>query len=255
MKKQILGLLTLLTVGIFFLAGCQTQQTNTNQKILKIGTEGTYAPFSYRDEQNQLVGYDVEVARAIAKKIDYTLEFVEGPWDSLISAFDAKKTDAVFNQVTITPERKEKYAFSAPYTVFRSSIITHKDNTTILDFTDLNGKKAAQSLSSNYAQTAETAGATIVSVDGFANAVELLTSNRADVTLNNDVAFYDYMKQKPDAPIKIVKTLEDRSEAAAIFHKGNDELIQKVNAAMHELKEDGTLQKLSEKYFNKDISK
>lgn len=256
MKKKLLTLLTLLMTGAVFLTGCQTQSSSkTENLVLKIGTEGTYAPFSYRNEQNQLVGYDVEVATAIAKKMGYTIEFIEGPWDSLIAAFDAKKTDAVFNQVNITEERKAKYDFSLPYTVSHASLITHKDNTTIHEFKDINGKISAQSLTSNYAKKAEEFGATIASVDSFSNAIELLQSHRADVTLNTDVAFYDYLKQKPNAPIKIVKTLDDSLKAGAIFHKGNPELITKVNAALESLITDGTLTQLSQKYFNKDISK
>lgn len=253
--KKIFTLFTLLITGVIFLTGCQTSVQQTNKNILRIGTEGTYAPFSYRNEQNQLVGYDVEVASAIAKKIGYEIEFVEGPWDSLIAAFDAKKTDAVFNQVSITEERKAKYDFSLPYTVSHASLITHKDNTAITDFPDIKGKISAQSLTSNYGKKAEELGATLASVDSFSSAVELLQSNRADVTLNTDVAFYDYLNQKPNAPIKIVKTLDESLFAGAIFHKGNPELITKVNNALTELQADGTLTQLSQKYFNKDISK
>lgn len=254
MKKTV-TLFTLLLTGVIFLTGCQTSAQQTNKNILRVGTEGTYAPFSYRNEQNQLVGYDVEVASAIAKKIGYDIEFVEGPWDSLIAAFDAKKTDTVFNQVSITEERKAKYDFSLPYMVSHASLITHQDNTVITDFTDIKGKISAQSLTSNYAKKAEELGATLASVDSFSNAVELLQSNRADVTLNTDVAFYDYLKQKPNAPIKIVKTLDESLFAGAIFHKGNPEFITKVNKAVTELQADGTLTQLSQKYFNKDISK
>lgn len=258
MKKSIIAVASLLVVGVLFLAGCQSKADNneaSSKNVLRVGTEGTYSPFSYRDDNDKLTGYDVDVAKAVAKKIDYKVKFVEAPWDSMLAAFDAKKSDVIFNQVSITPERKEKYLFSTPYSISHPALIVNKDNNEIKDFADLKGKKSAQSLTSNYAQMAEDLGAEISSVDGFSKAVELVIDKRADATLNDDVTYYDYLKQKPDAPIKIVKTSDEATEVAAMFHKGDEKLAEKVDKAIKELEADGTLTKLSEKYFNKDISK
>lgn len=257
MKKSIIAVASLLVVGVLFLAGCQSKDDSeaSSKNVLRVGTEGTYSPFSYRDDNDKLTGYDVDVAKAVAKKIDYKVKFVEAPWDSMLAAFDAKKTDVVFNQVAITPERKEKYVFSTPYSVSHPALIVNKDNDEIKDFADLKGKTSAQSLTSNYAQMAEELGAEISSVDGFSKAVELVVDNRADATLNDDVTYYDYLNQKPDAPIKIVKTSDEATEVAAMFHKGDEKLAEKVDKAIKELEADGTLTKLSEKYFKKDISK
>lgn len=257
MKKSIIAAASLFVVGVLFLAGCQSKDSGeaSSKNVLRVGTEGTYSPFSFRDDNDKLTGYDVDVAKAVAKKIDYKIKFVEAPWDSMLAAFDAKKTDVVFNQVAITPERKEKYLFSTPYSVSHPALIVNKDNHEIKDFADLNGKTSAQSLTSNYAEMAENLGAKISSVDGFSTAVELVADNRADATLNDDVTYYDYLNQKPDAPIKIVKTSDEATEVAAMFHKGDEKLAKKVDKAIKELEEDGTLTKLSEKYFKKDISK
>lgn len=258
MKKSIIAVASLLVVGVLFLAGCQSKDDSSeasSKKVLRVGTEGTYSPFSFRDDNDKLTGYDVDVAKAVAKKIDYKVKFVEAPWDSMLAAFDAKKSDVIFNQVSITPERKEKYLFSTPYSISHPALIVNKDNNEIKDFADLKGKKSAQSLTSNYAQMAEDLGAEISSVDGFSKAVELVSDKRADATLNDDVTYYDYLKQKPDAPIKIVKTSDEATEVAAMFHKGDEKLAEKVDKAIKELEADGTLTKLSEKYFNKDISK
>lgn len=257
MKKSIIAVASLLVLGVLFLAGCQTDDSGaaSSEKILRVGTEGTYSPFSFRDENDELTGYDVEVAKAVAKKIDYQVKFVEAPWDSMLAAFDAKKSDVIFNQVAITPEREEKYLFSTPYSVSHPALIVNKDNNELKDFTDLKGKTSAQSLTSNYAEMAEDLGAEISSVDGFSKAVELVADNRADATLNDDVTYYDYLNQKPEAPIKLVKTSEEATEVAAMFHQGDEELAQKVDKAIKELEAEGTLTELSEKYFNKDISK
>ncbi|MDT2753497.1 amino acid ABC transporter substrate-binding protein [Enterococcus pseudoavium] len=259
MKKSLIAIASLLVVGVLFLAGCQSQESEKAQgstkNVLRVGTEGTYSPFSFRDDKDQLTGYDVDVAKAVAKKINYKIKFVEAPWDSMLAAFDAKKSDVIFNQVSVTPERKEKYLFSTPYSVSHPALIVNKDNDEIKDFADLKGKTSAQSLTSNYAQMAEELGAEISSVDGFSKAVELVGDNRADATLNDDVTYYDYLNQKPNAPIKIVKTSDEATEVAAMFHKGDEKLVEKVDKAIKELEADGTLTKLSEKYFKKDISK
>lgn len=257
MKKSIIVVASLLVVGALFLAGCQSKGDGeaNSEKVLRVGTEGTYSPFSFRDDNDKLTGYDVDVAKAVARKINNKVKFVEAPWDSMLAAFDANKSDVIFNQVSITPERKEKYLFSTPYSVSHPALIVNKDNNEIKDFADLKGKTSAQSLTNNYAQMAEDLGAEISSVNGFSKAVELVGDNRADATLNDDVAYYDYLNQKPNAPIKIVKTSDEATEVAAMFHKDDKELAEKVDKAIKELKADGTLTKLSEKYFKKDISK
>lgn len=257
-KRTILTTIGIALVSVTLLAGCKSSSTKTStsdSKVLRVGTEGTYSPFSYRDENNKLVGYDVDVAKAVGKKIGYTVKFVDAPWDSMLAAFDAKKSDVVFNQVSITDERKEKYDFTIPYSVSHVALITKKGNTDIKDFTDLDGKKAAQSLTSNYANQAESYGATLVSTDGFSKSADLVINGQADATLNDDVSYYDYLNQKPDAELQIAKVSDDTTEVGALLHKGDDKLKEKIDKALQELHDDGTLTKLSEKYFNKDISK
>lgn len=223
---------------------------------LLIGTEGTYAPYTYHDETGELVGYDVEVAKAIADKLGVEAEFVESNWDSLIAGLDAVRYDVVINQVTITDERLEKYHFSTPYTVSRAALIVGKDNNDIAAFEDLKDKKAAQSLTSNYASLAEQYGAEIISADGsFSKAIELVTTGRAEATINDQVSFYDFLKQQPDAPVKLVDTLDDASKNAVLIRKGNDSLVEAINKALDELTQDGTLTEISEKYFGADVTK
>ena len=100
--------------------------------VLRVGTEGTYAPFSYRDPTTgELAGYDVEVARAVGKKLGVNVEFVEAPWDSIFAALEANRFDVVANQVTITPERQAKYDLSQPYAIGEGVIVTRADDTSI----------------------------------------------------------------------------------------------------------------------------
>lgn len=222
--------------------------------VIKIGTEGTYAPFTYHDEANKLVGFDVEIGEEIAKRLGVKAEFVEGKWDGLIAGLDAQRYDTVINQVGITEERKAKFDFSDPYIASKAALIVRDDNAEIKAFADLAGKKAAQSLTSNYGQIAQKAGAELVGTDGFDQSIALVVQGRADATINDSLSFLDFKKKKPDAPVKIVATEGDASYSGVIVRKGDPELVAAINQALKDIKADGTYQKISEKYFGADVS-
>jgi len=105
--------------------------------VFKIGTEGTYAPFTYHDESGKLVGFDVEIGEAVAAKLGVKAEFIEGKWDGLIAGLDAKRYDTVINQVGITETRKQKYDFSEPYIASKAVLIARDGDDSIKSFADL----------------------------------------------------------------------------------------------------------------------
>lgn len=222
--------------------------------VIKVGTEGTYAPYSFHDETGALVGFDVEVAQLVAEELGVKAEFIETKWDSMIAGLDAGRFDVIVNQVGITPERQEKYLFSTPYTYIYGALISHKDNQTVTSLQDIAGLKSAQSLTSNWAQSAENFGAELVGVDGFDQAVELIANGRADVTINSEASYYDYLTQKPDAPIKLVSQLEDLSIVGIPVRKGEESLHQAIDAAITSLQASGALSEVSIKYFGKDLT-
>ena len=233
---------------------CGANSKTLREGTLKVATEGTFSPFSYYNDKNELVGYDVDVARAVAEKLGLKIEFLTAPWDAMFAAFDAGKADAVFNQVSITDERKKKYEYSVPYTVVYGAIIVHKDNNDIKSFEDLKGKKNADSATSNWAQVAKKYGAQNVTVDSFAKSMELLIARRVDTVVRDNTVFYDFLKQRPDAPIKIAAKLKDVDYSAAIVQMGNKELADQISKALNELKAEGKLKEISLKYFGKDVS-
>jgi len=256
--KRITILTLLLIISVSLLAACGSNDSWEDIKAsgkLRIGTEGTYPPFTYHDETGKLTGFDVEIAEEVAKRLGLEAEFIETQWDSIIAGLDAKRFDTIFNQVGITDERKEKYDFSDDYIVSKAVLIVTEDNTDINSFADLKGKKAGQSLTSNLAEIARENGAEIISTDGFNQAIDLLTSKRIDATVNDGLSFLDLKKQKPDLPLKVVAEAPDAAKNAALFRKGNEELVQEVNKALAEIKSDGTYLKISEKYFGADVSK
>lgn len=222
--------------------------------VLKIGTEGTYAPFTYHDGAGKLVGFDVEIGEAVAERLGVKPEFVEGKWDGLIAGLDVKRYDTVINQVGITEERKAKFDFSDPYIASKAALIVREDNADIKGFADLAGKKAAQSLTSNYGKIAEGAGAQLVGTDGFDQSIALVVQGRADATINDSLSFLDFKKKQPNAPVKIVATEDDAAYSGIIVRKGDPELVAAINQALTDIKSDGAYQRISEKYFGQDVS-
>ncbi|CAN7435918.1 amino acid ABC transporter substrate-binding protein [Rhizobium sp. LjRoot254] len=223
--------------------------------VLKIGTEGTYAPFTFHDPDGKLVGFDVEIGEAAAEKLGVKAEFLEGKWDGLIAGLDANRYDVVANQVGITDARKQKYDFSEPYIASKAVLIIRADDDSIKGFADLKGKKSAQSLTSNFGKLAEASGAELVGTDGFDQSIQLVLTGRADATINDSLSFLDFKKHKPDAPVKIAAEQADADYSGIIFRKGDAELKAAIDKALVDIKADGTYQKIADKYFGADVSK
>lgn len=225
--------------------------------IIRIGTEGTYAPFSYHDpKDNKLVGFDVDIGRAIAKQLGVKAEFVEGKWDGLIAGLNVNRYDAVINQVGITPERQEKYDFSKPYISSEAVLIVRDDNDTIHSFQDIKGKRSANTLTSNFGKLAQREGAEVVPVQGFNEAIALLTSGRVDATINDYLSYLDFKKQQPQAKVKVVAQ-DDSAEfgrSGVLMRKGQAPLKVAIDKALDEIVADGSYRQISERYFGEDLS-
>ena len=225
------------------------------ENVLKVGMEGTYAPYTYHDDSGELVGYEVEVAKAIGEKIGYEIEFVEGAWDSLFPALDAGTIDVIMNQVTITEERLASYDFTTPYIYSRPIVIVAADNEDINSFEDLAGKKAAEGLTSNYNALAQSYGAEIVGQDIFALALELVKGGEADAAVNDELTYAYWQVTTGDYDsTKIVATSDEATSSSVVLLQGRDELRDTISAAIDELLEDGTITEISQKYFNIDVS-
>jgi cystine transport system substrate-binding protein len=221
---------------------------------LTIATEGTYRPFSFHDESGALVGFDVEIAEAVAEKLGLDVSFQETQWDAIFAGLDAGRFDLIANQVSINPEREEKYLFSEPYTVSPGVIVVKKDDDSISSFDDLAGKTTAQSLTSNWYELAQAGGATVEAVEGWAQAVALLQQDRVDATINDKLTFLDYETSEGPTGLKIAAETDDPAYNAFALTKGKEALVAAIDDALAELREEGVLAEISEKYFGADVT-
>jgi cystine transport system substrate-binding protein len=273
MKRTRISVIGLMAAAALALAGCGSSSpapagsapaagTDTSLSDvksageLKIGTEGTYRPFSFHaDGSGELTGYDVEIIEAVAGKLGVKPNFQETQFDAIFAGLEARRFDVVANQVSITDERKAKYDFSTPYTVSTGVIVTKADNNSINSFADLKGKSTAQSLTSNWYKLAQESGANVQAVEGWAQAVTLLKQGRVDATINDKLTYLDHHKTTHDDSIKIAAETTDKSLSAFAFRKGSTSLVEAVNKGLDELQADGTLARISQQYFDADVTK
>jgi His/Glu/Gln/Arg/opine family amino acid ABC transporter permease subunit len=254
-RKPVLALMLL--IAVLALAACGGSSGENQVKssgVLRVGTEGVYSPFSYHDAATgELVGYDVDVAKAVADKLGVKVEFVETPWDSMFAALEANRFDVVANEVTINDERKAKYDLSEPYSVGEGVIVTRADDNSIKSLADLKGKVAAENATSNWSEIARKAGARVEAVEGFTQAIKLLNQGRVDVVVNDSIAVYAYLAETDDKTVKIAGNVGEKSEQGFAARK-NSGLLPDLNKALDELRDDGTLAEISQKYLKANAS-
>ncbi|QBS44184.1 L-cystine-binding protein TcyA [Nocardia sp. CS682] len=251
MRRKLFAAAMLAIVAATGLTACSS---SSDANVLKVGTEGTYSPFSFQGTDGKITGYDIEVIQAVGDKLGKKVEFVLTPWDAIFAGLESKRFDLVANQVTINDERTNKYALSSPYTTSDGVIVTRADNNAITTLADLNGKTCAQSATSNWGKVATGAGAKVEAVEGFVQAIQLLKNGRVDATVNDSLAVAEYTKKTGDTGVKVSGKTGETSKQAFAARKG-DAVIADVDRALNELRADGTLAKISDKYFGTDVSK
>lgn len=227
-------------------------------KTLVVATSGTLYPSSYYNDENELVGYDVDVAKEVAKRLGVEIRFKEYNVDGQVSSLTRGEADFAANDFGLTDERAEKFSLSTPIKYsFDSMIVRKSDDSGIASLEDLDGKKAAGEPNTSYMRLAESYGAELVTYDNATNDQYLtdVANGRTDVILN------DYYLQKmavaalPDIPVKILEDVYfNPNETGFLFVKDHQALQEKVDAVLAEMKEDGRLKELAETYFQTDIS-
>ena len=265
MKKLFVLVMSLLLALSF--AGCTKPDNPDDENLdalgrikkngyITIATEGDWAPWTYHDERDNLVGFDVELGKEIAAILGVEAKFEETQWDAILAGVDAGRFDIACNGVGYTEERAQKYAFSTPYVYTSKVLIVRKDDTRINSFEDISGMKNANTASSTYAAIAESYGATNVPVDSLTETITLLLQERVDCTINSEMSFNDYMAAHPDANLRVAaSSAGDRVVIPVRKTEDAASLLQAVNDALAQLQSNGKLAELSIKYFGNDYTK
>lgn len=241
----------LLAVGL--IAGCGSSSDNKaadNQKVLKVGAETTFPPFEFT-EGDKYVGFDIDLADAVAKKMGYKMEFKSMGFDALIPALKSKDIDMIASGINPTPERAKAILFSDPY-FDKGGFVTlvKKEDTQTKDMSSLTGKRIAAQIGTVSAELAhKVPNATVKEIDTNSQAFNELKAGTVDaVILDNPVALY-YLKQGADKDFKIVGAPVEPAPLVFGFRMEDKELQAKANKALADLKADGTYQKIYEKWF------
>lgn len=255
-----------MTISVAACSNSAKEQMNKDQslekvekrKTLTVATSGTLFPSSYYNDQNELTGYDVDIIKEIAHRLDVEVVFKEYNVDGQITSVAKGESDLAANDFSINEERQKKFLLTTPIKYsFDSMIVRKNDDSGIASLKDLKGKKAAGEPNTNYMKIAEKYGATLVTYDNATNDQYLtdVANGRTDVILN------DYYLQKmsvaalPDIPVKILENVYfNATTSGFLLKKESVALNDKINDILKEMQQDGTLKQISETYFQTDVS-
>jgi len=253
------SLALLLGAGLLSQAFAGEQLKEIQDKgVINVGLEGTYPPFSFVDESGKLAGFEVELSKALAKELGVEVKLQPTPWDGILAALQSKRLDVVLNQVTISEERKKTYDFSTPYTVSGIQALVLKKNLQALKINgadDLAGKKVGVGLGTNYEQWVkqEVPKADVRTYNDDPSKFQDLRVGRIDAILIDRLAALEYAQKAKDTAV--TGEAFSRQESGIAVRKGEPELLEAINKALDKLRADGTLTKLSEKYFQADVTR
>ncbi|AOF49217.1 transporter substrate-binding domain-containing protein [Tetragenococcus halophilus] len=269
-KRRLLGKLTALAaVSLVFLTACQNQEASEEDsaatdsssdqetEVLRFGITGGYPPSNYHDEDTEeLVGYEVDMAKELVKDLDGDVkaEFVEMSFGSILESLNSDRIDVAMHSLSETPERAEQYDFTVPYFDKVWGVIVAEDSD-IQTLDDLDGKRAAQSVSTSSGQEAEKLGGELVPIDDVDEAMKLITEDRADFYLGSDVGQQDYLDKQPEPlSVRVLDETVPDVPASLVVPKGSDELREDLNEVIIENTEDGTLAEIYDEYLGMDKS-
>ncbi|MGM0898410.1 MAG: transporter substrate-binding domain-containing protein [Bacillota bacterium] len=222
--------------------------------VLTVATSGTLYPTSYREEgTDELTGFEVEVVREAAERLDLDVEFSEMGFDEMMTSVQTGQVDIAANDIEINEDRQEKFMFSTPFKYsYGTAIVREDDLSGIETLEDLEGKKAAGASTSVYMETARSYGAEEVTYDNATNETYLrdVSIGRTDVILNDYYLQTLAIEAFPELDIVIHPTVKYRpSEVGMVMKKGNDELAENMSSTVDEMLEDGTIAEISAEFF------
>lgn len=245
-------LAALLTVGLATMA-----QASPSDRPLRVGMSGGYFPFTFV-EQDTLKGFEVDVMNAVSDHLGREVQFVTANFSGLFGMLESGRIDTIANQITITDERQAKYLFSQPYVYDGAQVVTKRGNQEIEGVEDLRGKTVAVNLGSNYeALLRELPYADEIDIRTYDRNIEQDTAlGRVDAFVMDRVSASQVIKEKP-LPLELAGQPFSEIRNALPFRddQAGRKLRDRIDAALSELKENGTLSEISQRWFGTDITR
>ncbi len=261
--KKIVSIVTILAIGAFMLVGCgKASGTDTSLTKVKdagtisIGIDDTYPPMEFKDSANNIKGFDIDMANAIGKKLGVKVKYVPTTWDGIFLALKSKKFDLIQSSVSITDERKKTMIFTTPYIYGGNAIFVKTSNNDIKSEKDLSGKTLGIEMGTTAQDVLDkiTGIKEVKKYNAMTEAFMDLKIGRIDGVVS-DPQVGDYYIADKKSDFKRVKSMLNQEPIGAAFRKSDVALRDAYQTAMDDLKKDGTLSKLSIKWFGHDIYK
>ncbi|MGG3467927.1 amino acid ABC transporter substrate-binding protein [Neobacillus pocheonensis] len=250
--KRLATIILVIAALFTIVTGCSSKSAGKEDNTLVIGIDDKFAPMGFRDENNKIVGFDIDYANAAAEKMGYKVKFQPIDWSTKEAELSSGRIDLIWNGYTITDDRKKKVLFTKPY-LKNAQVVVTKADSNITKMDDLAGKIVGlQSLSSAAdALDASPIKAKIKTVTEFADNVQALSdlkSGRLDAVVIDEVVINYYMTKEKQS-FKVLGESLAPEEYGIGVKKGNEELLKKLQKALDELNEDGTAAQISKKWF------
>lgn len=261
--KKIFALCMMLVLAVTALAGCgsNSAQKEESKKIV-VGLDDSFPPMGFKDEKNEIVGFDIDLAKEVAKRLGREVEFKAIDWNSKEAELKSGRVDILWNGLDITDKRKENMLFSEPYMDNRQIVFVAKNGkVSVAGETDLAGKTiGTQSggTTEEYFENKPELKASMKEVKyypDYINAFMDLENGRLDAVVGDEIIGRYYISKHPDEIQAIDTVIGTVSQFGIAFRKDDQKLRDEVQKVFDEMKADGTVAKISEKWFAKDITK
>jgi polar amino acid transport system substrate-binding protein len=259
--KKWFSVAMILILAVSALAGCATQEEAATEevKVIKIGLDDAYPPFEYHDEAtNDLIGFDIDFAKALGEEMGAEIEFVPTAWDGIFNGVNTGQYDMIVSCVSITPDRIEAFEMTKPYLANGIVIVSAADGEAAASIEDLAGKKVGVQLET----TADIAAKKFIadgydlSLSQFDSVMEAFAALKGGsieyIMVDSSVGGF-YISNDPEA-FKITSGLLSNEPIGVCIAKGNEELAADVNSAIASLQDNGKMTEISTKWFSEDFA-
>lgn len=245
---RLLALLVML--GLFSgIAVAQTAERVQETGVLTVGLEGTYPPFNFVDENNNMAGFDVDISDEIASRLGVTTEYVGSSWASLIGGLQVDKYDVIIAQMSITEERQQSVDFTRPYVVSGAVLISRVGDDRFSELEDISGHKVGVGIGTTFETVARSVnGADVRTYDSFQAYAQELVTGRVDVIINDQLtAGFAIVDQ--GLPMEITSGLVSEDVIGIAVKKGNEDFVNTLDDILNAMIEDGTYREIFMKWF------